>query len=108
MSMPARSTPTPAPVRRALALIGQHLADWRRLQRLTAAQVADRAGVAWGRCSRMEKGADTNFENVLRVARALGLLDRAIEAFDPAQTDLGRARSLDALPKRVRPRRDPE
>ena len=56
----------------------------------------------------MEKGADTNFENVLRVARALGLLDRAIEAFDPAQTDLGRARSLDALPKRVRPRRDPE
>lgn len=105
--MPRRSTPTPISVSRALRVIGGQLSEWRRLQRLTIDQVADRAGVGPSTLKRIEHGADANFENVLRIARALGLLDRVIEAFDPAQTDIGRARALDALPKRVRPRSEP-
>jgi hypothetical protein len=36
------------------------------------------------------------------VARALGVLDRVVGAFDPYETDLGRARADEVLPKRVR------
>lgn len=39
---------------------------------------------------------------VLAVARALGALDRLVDAVDPFLTDLGRARAGAALPKRVR------
>lgn len=106
--MPPRSTPTPIPVRRALEAIGLHLSEWRRLQGLTAGQVADRAGIGIATLQRIEGGSGASFENILRVARALGLLDRVHAAFDPAETDIGRVRALDALPKRVRPRRSAE
>jgi hypothetical protein len=38
----------------------------------------------------------------LSVARALGVLDAVVTALDPYETDLGRARADEALPKRVR------
>jgi hypothetical protein len=44
------------------------------------------------------------FENFLRVRRALGVIDGAVEALDPYRTDLGRLRSEERLPERVRPR----
>lgn len=99
--MPARTTPTPPAVRRGLREIGRHLADWRLLQDITAEQVADRAGVGVATVHRIEGGASASLESVLRVARALGVLDRVILAFDPAETDVGRARALDALPRRA-------
>jgi transcriptional regulator with XRE-family HTH domain len=82
------------------------VSHWRRLQRLTIDQVAERAGVSSATVQRIEKGADANFENVLRVGRALGLLNRIIDAFDPMETDVGRLRAYQTLPKRVRPRRE--
>jgi hypothetical protein len=42
---------------------------------------------------------------VLRVARALGVLDSLVAALDPYATDEGRLRSEEALPERVRPPR---
>lgn len=42
---------------------------------------------------------------VLEVLRAVGQLDALVEATDPMRTDLGRIRSKQALPKRVRGRR---
>jgi hypothetical protein len=42
-------------------------------------------------------------ENLLRVARVLGVLDNLVAALDPYATDLGRLRSQEALPKRVHP-----
>ena len=96
--------PLPLAVDRAQRDVGRHLGDWRRLQNLTAAQVADRAGIAASTLSRIEQGGGGTFENMLRVARALGVLDRVVDAFDPALTDLGRLRSRDTLPQRVRHR----
>lgn len=44
-------------------------------------------------------------EILLRISHALGVLDRLPRALDPYETDLGRLRADDQLPKRVRPRR---
>ncbi len=103
--MPPRSSPTPPAVRRAIRDVGTHLSDWRRLQDLTAEQVADRAGIAPGTLHRIEAGKGASLENILRVARALGIADPVVAAFDPAGTDIGRARALEALPRRASGRR---
>ncbi len=97
--------PTPLAVRRELVRAGENLAAWRKLQGLTAAQVGDRAGVHQQTVLRLERGdGAVSLENTLRIARALGLLDRVGVALDPYETDVGRLRSEQALPKRVRPR----
>jgi hypothetical protein len=54
---------------------------------------------------RLENGEGATMENLLRVARALGVLDQLVEAVDPYKTDVGRLRSEEALPERVRPPR---
>jgi transcriptional regulator with XRE-family HTH domain len=88
---------------RAQASVGEQFAAWRKLQNLTAEQLAQRAGVLRQTVSRLEHGqAGVSFEVVLRVAQALGQLERLVGALDPYETDLGRARADEALPKRVR------
>lgn len=90
-------------VGRAAADIGTQLAAWRRMQNLTAVQVAERANISRDTLRRLEHGdPGVSLQTVLGVARALGALDRLVEALDPYQTDLGRARAAAALPKRVR------
>lgn len=103
--MAKAGTPTPAPVARALRTIGDDVATWRRLRHLTAAQVADRAGVARSTVTNLEQGRGVSLENTLRIARALGLLDAVVRSFDPYETDVGRLRADEALPQRVRHRR---
>jgi hypothetical protein len=51
---------------------------------------------------RIESGAGASLESVLRVARALGVLDQIASAVDPYATEVGRLRSEEALPQRVR------
>jgi transcriptional regulator with XRE-family HTH domain len=85
--------------------MGEDLATWRRLRHLTAAQVADRAGVSRHTVMRIEGGDGASLESVLRVARALGVLDSLVCAADPFATDVGRMRSAEVLPRRVRPRK---
>jgi transcriptional regulator with XRE-family HTH domain len=87
--------------------LGQDLATWRKLRRLTVAEVADRAGVGTRTVTRLESGEGAALENVLRVARALGVLDEISASLDPYATDVGRLRADEALPERVRPRRNP-
>src|SRR3984957_3525399 len=96
---------TPIAVANGQRRIGEELATWRRLRRLTAAQVADRAGVSRHTVMRLENGQGASMESVLRVARALGVLDSLVAALDPYATDEGRLRSEEALPERVRPPR---
>lgn len=98
---------TPVGVTRALADIGDNVATWRKLRRLTLAEVAERAGVGVNTVQRLEKGDGTTLENVLRVARALGVLEALTASLDPYQTDLGRLRADEALPERVRHPRTP-
>jgi transcriptional regulator with XRE-family HTH domain len=93
---------TPIAVATAQRRIGAELATWRRLRRLTAAQVADRAGLSRHTVMRLENAAGASLESVLRVARALGVLDSLVSALDPYETDVGRLRSEEALPERVR------
>jgi transcriptional regulator with XRE-family HTH domain len=98
------TSPTPAAVSRSLVTIGAHLGTWRRLNQLTAAQVADRAGIGLNTVLRLERGEGATLENLLRVARALGVLDQLTTAIDPYATDVGRLRAEHALPRRVRHR----
>ncbi len=93
----------PARTRQAAADVGAHLRTWRKLQGLTAKQVAERAGINRNTLSRLERGeATVGMDVFLSVTRALGQLDRVVEATDPYETDLGRARADEALPLRVR------
>lgn len=99
------SRPVPAPIRRGVSELGGHLSSWRKLRQLTQAQLADRAGVSRGVVSRLERGdGGVSVENLLRVLRSLGLLELFPHAIDPYETELGRLRSEQRLPARVRPR----
>lgn len=93
------------PIRRALRGVADDIATWRKLRGLTQAQLADRSGVSRDTVSRLEGGdGGVSLENLLRVLRALGILDSLPKALDPHQSDVGRLRSDERLPQRVRPR----
>lgn len=98
---------TPVAVSRSLRQLGEHLTTWRKLRHLTAAEVADRAGIGVNTLRRLEHGDGATVENVLRVARALGVLDVLTDALDPYASEVGRLRADEALPERVRHRRTP-
>lgn len=97
------SRPVSSRVKAGAASIGEQLVAWRKLNGLTAAQVADRAGIARNTLRRIETGdPGVSLQAFLSVARSLGLLDAIVTATDPYETDLGRARADEVLPKRVR------
>ncbi|WP_066585161.1 helix-turn-helix domain-containing protein [Cellulomonas timonensis] len=100
------ATRTPIAVTRAMEELGESLATWRRLRELTAAEVADRAGIGVKTLQRLEHGEGATLESVLRVARALGMLDQITAAADPLSSDVGRLRAAEKLPTRVR-RKEP-
>src|ERR1700749_4383230 len=96
----------PPGVARSMRKLAEDLITWRKLRGLTQAQLADRAGVSRDTLSRLESGTGgVGLETLLRVLRGLGLLDSLAEAFDPHRSDVGRMRSDEELPRRVRPRR---
>lgn len=100
--MPARVGPK---VRRAAAEIGDDLRSWRKLQGLTAAQVAERAGISRQTMTRLENGdPSVSMATLLSVARAVGQIDRLADALDPMNSEVGRMRAHEKLPERVRPR----
>lgn len=71
---------TPLAVRRSLQQVADDLATWRKLR-----------GVS--------------LENVLRVLRGLGVIEGVTRALDPYESDIGRLRADELLPRRVRPKR---
>lgn len=98
--------PPPPAIARATRDLAEDLVTWRKLRGLTQAQLADRAGIARDTLSRLESGeGGVSLETVLRTLRALGLLEALSDAFDPHRSDVGRMRSDQELPKRVRPRK---
>lgn len=97
---------TPLPVRRAQRNLAGSIATWRKLRGLTQAQVAERADVSRGVVQRIEAAdGGVSVENLLRILRALGVHELVTEALDPLASDIGRLRSNEELPRRVRPRR---
>jgi transcriptional regulator with XRE-family HTH domain len=98
--MPSR---TPIAVERSLRTLGHHLTAWRKLQRVTAAQLAERAGITRDTLRSIEHGTGTaSSENLLRVLRALGVMEVVVAAADPYATDVGKLRVDEHLPQRVR------
>lgn len=99
----ATQTATPLRVRRSFGVLGDHLTVARKLQRLTAAQVAERAHISLPTLRSLERGEGAaTLETFLSVVRALGMLDRLETALDPYTTDVGRLRMNEQLPERVR------
>jgi transcriptional regulator with XRE-family HTH domain len=99
--------PTPLPVQRAARDIGAHFDAWRKLRGLTLQQVADRAGVSERTVARFATDpGSVSVENMLRIARAVGILDELVGATNPLNTDIGRMRAGEQLPQRVRRRRN--
>lgn len=95
--------PIPAQTRLAAASIGENLASWRKINRLTSSQVAEKAAVSRATISRIENGDPTvSFATFLNVCRTLGILNLVAKATDPYETELGRIRADQALPQRVR------
>lgn len=95
--------PVPAPVRRALRELADHVVTWRKLRGLTQQQVVDRAAISHTTLRRLEHGeGGVSVENLLRVLRALGVLDPLPRALDPYESDVGRLRADERLPQRVR------
>ena len=96
---------TPLSIARALRVLGTHVSDWRKLNRLTAAQVAERSGISRDTLRAIEQGKGTvSTENLLRVLRTIGIMDSVVKSADPYETDVGRLRMDEVLPKRVRDR----
>jgi len=90
-------------VKITFAKIGESLKTWRILYELKATQVAQRAGISLGTLHKIETGDPTiSTAAFLEVVRSLGLLETMAESIDPLNSDLGRARLSDNLPRRVR------
>ena len=98
------SKPVPAAVRRTNRRLADDLVIWRKLRGLTQAQLADRSGISRATLARLEGGeGGVTLESLLRVLRSLGLLDNLTQALDPYESDVGRLRSGEELPRRIRP-----
>ncbi|WP_428830986.1 helix-turn-helix domain-containing protein [Brevibacterium picturae] len=70
---------------------------------IKADELAERAGISRSTLQKIERGdSGVSIGAVLSVMQALGQLDHIAEALDPLSTDLGRLRSTESLPKRVR------
>lgn len=78
--MPTR---TPIPVSRAMRQISANLDLARRQQRIPVALLAERAGLSMPTVTKMLRTGNGSFENFLRIARLLGLLDGVQQATDP-------------------------
>lgn len=88
---------------RASRELGEHLTNWRKLQQLTAEQVAERAGISRSTLSKLEHGDPGVSTGILiEVLRALGQVDSLLGAVDPLRSDVGRLRAGQVLPLRVR------
>ena len=92
-----------ARLRRSAATFGEDIRTWRKIQRLTIADVARRAGVSENTVMRLEKGEPgVSLGAILSIAQALGQLDLMSSAMDPMKTELGQLRLRGELPERVR------
>ena len=94
--MPTR---TPIPVSRAMRQISANLDLARRQQRIPVALLAERAGLSMPTVTKMLRTGNGSFENFLRIARLLGLLDGVQQATDPLNTDIGKLRADEDTPK---------
>lgn len=93
---------TPIPVSRAMRDISSNLDLARRQQRIPLSLLAERADISVQTASKLLNHGKGSFENFLRVARILGLLDSVQNATNPLNTPMGQLRAYEDTPKRIR------
>ena len=93
---------TPIPVARAMRNVATKLDLARRQQRITLELLAERANLSVPTVRKLLNDGAGTFENFLRIARILGMLEEIVDATDPLRTPIGRARAEQDVPKRVR------
>jgi len=102
--------------RAALAELGARLARERLRRNLTQEALAEEAGVSRATVRRLEAGHSTQLTNLVRILRALGLLEnlvalapepavRPLEALERARSERRRASSPRRATKRGKPQR---
>lgn len=85
---------------RQITELGGRIHGWRMVLGLTAQQVAERADITRDTLRKIESGnPNVSFNSVAQVLRALGVLDRVVDAVDPLNSDIGRLRA-DRLTRR--------
>lgn len=90
-------------VQRRLGDIGASVRRWRLMQSLKSEELAERAGISRSTLQKVERGEPgVSVGAVMSVMQALGQIDHIAEAFDPLSTDIGRLRSTETLPERIR------
>lgn len=90
-------------VRRRLEEIGGSVRRWRLMQSLKSEELAERAGISRSTLQKIERGEPgVSIGAVMSVMQALGQLEHVAGSFDPLTTDVGRLRSAESLPERVR------
>lgn len=88
---------------RQFAEFGEHVRGWRMVPGLTAQQVAERADITRDTLRKIETGDQgVSFRSVAQVLRALGVLDRTVDAVDPLNSDIGRLRAGRLTKRRAR------
>ncbi|WFR67168.1 helix-turn-helix transcriptional regulator [Curtobacterium flaccumfaciens] len=83
--------------RQQLVAFGENIRRWRSLNRMSAAELADRAAVTRDTLRAIETGTGGRVDSLFAVLGALGIADTAIEAIDPFRSEAARARIDDIL-----------
>lgn len=83
--------------------IGENISLYRRMNRIPATQLAERANISADTLNRLEHGdPGVSLGAFLSVCRVLGLDNFIIDATEPSNTDFGRAQLERGVPRRVR------
>ncbi len=84
--------------RRALEEFGENLRRWRRINGMSATQLAERASITRDTLRSIEGGTGTaRLDSVMAVLLALGISDSVVGSTDPYRNDAARARIDDLL-----------
>jgi transcriptional regulator with XRE-family HTH domain len=96
----------PAPVRRALAKLGEDLAAARKRRRIPMAVMAERAFITRKTLGRVERGdAAVSLGIYASVLFVLGMVERVADLVDPATDRMGVVLEDENLPRRIRTRK---
>lgn len=99
----------PTPVRRALVKFGADLSVGRRRRGITTVMMAERLGVSRNTYTRIEHGdSRVAIGTYMMALFVLGLGTPVADLADPRADETGTLLEAEHLPKRVRPKREPQ
>ena len=78
---------------RLLTELGEHIRRWRRVNGMSASELAERASVTRATLRRIETGTGAaQLDSFVAVLAALGIADTVVQAADPYRSESARAR----------------